>query len=408
MSRRGFLGGTLAAAGVAAGLNTSGTPRAIASPTARTYDAIVVGGGLSGLAAAASLRAAGASVVVLEARSRPGGRVHNITSPKLGATLDAGAEFIGPTQNHIAALARAHDVRTIATYNKGDSVFWHSGTAHRLSADLPLPLHPALAEAGPALARATADSLAGFPVGEPWKHPNARYLDSITWAQYVNQISHSDVARNMTAVAMSAALSVRPDEVSALYYLNYIAASGDEKNPGTLVRLLSTDGGAQERLFAGGAALIPIRMAAELGDRIVYNAAVRTIDTTSGHAVVHSAAGTFTGHKVIVAMSPAICGQIDFRPALPAARRALQRGDDLAAHKVGAGDNSPGLIGQPPLDVIDRMLQFGGDAAVVAAVFGSMNGGDQRNTERMLQLDSREANQPIMRVNKLEATDGID
>ncbi|MCS3878526.1 monoamine oxidase [Gordonia amarae] len=326
MSRRGFLGGTLAAAGVAAGLNTSGTPRAIASPTARTYDAIVVGGGLSGLAAAASLRAAGASVVVLEARSRPGGRVHNITSPKLGATLDAGAEFIGPTQNHIAALARAHDVRTIATYNKGDSVFWHSGTAHRLSADLPLPLHPALAEAGPALARATADSLAGFPVGEPWKHPNARYLDSITWAQYVNQISHSDVARNMTAVAMSAALSVRPDEVSALYYLNYIAASGDEKNPGTLVRLLSTDGGAQERLFAGGAALIPIRMAAELGDRIVYNAAVRTIDTTSGHAVVHSAAGTFTGHKVIVAMSPAICGQIDFRPALPAARRALQRG----------------------------------------------------------------------------------
>ncbi|MFZ2238010.1 MAG: FAD-dependent oxidoreductase, partial [Gordonia amarae] len=135
ISRRGFLGGTLAAAGVATWLSAAGAPRGTASPTARTYDAIVVGGGLSGLAAAASLRKAGASVVVLEARSRPGGRVHNITSPRLGATLDAGAEFIGPTQNHIAALAREHKVRTIDTYNKGDSVFWHSGTAHRMSAD---------------------------------------------------------------------------------------------------------------------------------------------------------------------------------------------------------------------------------------------------------------------------------
>ena len=39
------------------------------------------------------------------------------------------------------------------------------------------------------------------------------------------------MARNMASIAMSAALSVRPDEVSALYYLNYIAASGDENNP---------------------------------------------------------------------------------------------------------------------------------------------------------------------------------
>ena len=39
------------------------------------HDVIVVGAGLAGLSAARDLAAAGADVVVLEARERPGGRV---------------------------------------------------------------------------------------------------------------------------------------------------------------------------------------------------------------------------------------------------------------------------------------------------------------------------------------------
>ncbi|MDL9938520.1 FAD-dependent oxidoreductase [Gordonia sp. ABSL1-1] len=330
VSRRRFLAGTAVAAGVAATTTTLGRGRAEAAPAA-TVDAIVVGGGLSGLAAAKSLVAAGASVIVLEARERAGGRVHNITSPRLGATLDAGAEFIGPTQNHIGALAREYRVPTLRTNNAGDSIFFNNGHAQRMSADLPLPLVPDLVEAGPALARAQADALAGFPVGEPWKHPNARYLDSITWAQYTGQIATSQTARELCQVAMSAALSARPDEVSALYFLNYIAASGDENNPGTLIRLLSTDGGAQEKLFDGGAALIPLRMAAELGTRIVYRAPVRTISWDRNLATVTSDAGTFRGRRVIVAMSPAISSQIDYRPGLPADRVGLSRGYHMGA-----------------------------------------------------------------------------
>ncbi|MBD0864052.1 FAD-dependent oxidoreductase [Gordonia sp. zg691] len=330
LSRRRFLGGALATAGALAGSSAAGAGRASAAPTG-IVDVVVVGAGLSGLAAAKSLVASGASVTVLEARDRPGGRVHNISTPKVGATLDAGAEFIGPTQNHIAALAREYDVATLRTYNAGDSIFVGGDTTTRVPAALPLPAIADIGQAGAALARAQADALAGFPVGEPWRHPDAARLDSITWGEYTDQIATTRIAREMVRIAMSAPLSVRPDEVSALYYLNYIAAAGDEHNPGTLIRLLSTDGGAQEKLFEGGAALIPLRMARELRKHLVYNAPVRSIAHTDGLATVTSDAGVHRARRVIVAMSPAITDQIDYRPGLSAARRGLQRGYRMGA-----------------------------------------------------------------------------
>lgn len=56
-------------------------------------DVIVIGAGVAGLAAAQRLQAAGKKVLVLEARSRPGGRVWT-DSEWLGVPIENGAEFI--------------------------------------------------------------------------------------------------------------------------------------------------------------------------------------------------------------------------------------------------------------------------------------------------------------------------
>ncbi len=69
-----------------------------------TCDVVVIGAGLSGLTAASRLRAGGASVRVLEARERVGGRT--LTVPFAGVSVDLGGQWVGATQDRVLALAR--------------------------------------------------------------------------------------------------------------------------------------------------------------------------------------------------------------------------------------------------------------------------------------------------------------
>lgn len=87
----------------------------------------VVGAGAAGIAAAAALRQAGADVVVLEARTRLGGRIW--TSDALGVPVDLGAAWIhGERGNPMVALARAAGVGTRATDWDAIRLHDHDGT----------------------------------------------------------------------------------------------------------------------------------------------------------------------------------------------------------------------------------------------------------------------------------------
>lgn len=321
ISRRTILRG----AAVAAGVGMVRPAAAFGTPGAnRDADVIVIGGGMSGLAAAKSLRAGGQRVLLLEARDRPGGRVFNATT-KGGITIDGGAEFLGPTQDRIAALAAEYGVPTLPTYNQGESLFSIQGVLHKVPAGIPLPVLPGTLETAAAMVRIDTTAI-GFPVGEPWKHPDAAYLDSITWQDWIDANATTYEGKLFLALAQSAPLSVRPHELSALFMMNYFAAAGNEQSPGSFARLLGVDGGAQERFFDGGAALVPLRMAESMADGIVYGAPVRAVDQSGSHMEVFTDRGSFRAGKVVVAMSPAISSRIEYRPGLPSERIELVRG----------------------------------------------------------------------------------
>jgi monoamine oxidase len=74
-------------------------------------DAIVIGAGMAGAAAAHDLTRAGLSVVVVESRARVGGRVHSVRD-FCGSPVEAGAEFIHGVGAEHWAVARAAGVHT--------------------------------------------------------------------------------------------------------------------------------------------------------------------------------------------------------------------------------------------------------------------------------------------------------
>src|SRR5215211_6930607 len=113
-------------------------------PDARIRDAdvVVVGAGLAGLAAARETAAAGPSVVVVEARDRVGGRVLNEEIGD-GKVVEVGGQWIGPTQDRLAALAGELGVRTFPTHAVGDNVIEYRGRVRRYRGTIPR-LNPAV------------------------------------------------------------------------------------------------------------------------------------------------------------------------------------------------------------------------------------------------------------------------
>lgn len=86
-------------------------------------DAIVVGAGLSGLSAAHALKKAGLDVLVLEARSRPGGRTGVVESD--GLIFDIGGEWVDEAHAEIRALAAEIGVELYPYERRKENARWY-------------------------------------------------------------------------------------------------------------------------------------------------------------------------------------------------------------------------------------------------------------------------------------------
>lgn len=301
---------------VAGGLSLGIPSPAQASGTGagKVLDVVIIGAGLSGLTTARDLQLAGnASFLVLEARDRVGGRTLNQDLGG-GHVTDAGGQWIGPGQTVVADLARQLGVGTFPTYYAGKTVVL--GGKGKLALDL-----KGTFGSDKDIADALSELSRDVPAGAPWTSPRLAELDKLTLGEWLMQQGVKpedwagwDMSSQLTGGSSASAIGL-------LHFLSTIN-SGDSD----FHRVEEIKNSAQETRFVGGAQTLSIKMAAPLGDKVRLSCPVRRIsDWDKDVITLHTDQGELRARRVVMALHPALCNQIEFSPALPESRAALQR-----------------------------------------------------------------------------------
>jgi monoamine oxidase len=281
--------------------------------------AVVVGAGLAGLVAADELVRAGAEVVVLEARSRVGGRVWSERLPN-GAVVEMGAEYILPGNTAIRELAGRLG---LGLWDKGMRYGRRDpkggiGTSHE-------ELAAAMATAEEELGRkGRAEQSA------------EEFLDSIDIPAGARE---AILARVEISCAKTADRVVAAD-------LGGVAHIDDEPAPS----------------IAGGNQRLPLALAAELGDALRLSSPVRAIEWRGGGAAagsgepngvrVATGSGSVEGDVAVIAVPAGVLNRIAFDPPLPGdvagPLRAVEYGHAAKLFVPLRGPAEPGAVMNVP------------------------------------------------------------
>jgi monoamine oxidase len=275
----------------------------------------VVGAGMAGLSAALELERAGRSFVVLEARDRAGGRLE---SQQIGddVWIDVGGQWVGPTQDRLYQLARAHGADTFPTWTAGENVIELGGRLGRYTGTIPKLRPHAMADVGQAMAR--LDRMAKkVPTDAPWNAPKAKQWDSQTVWSWMRHNMATPTGREMMEIAVKAVWAAVPADVSLLHLLFYIASAGN------FDLLLDTEGGAQQDRFVQGAGTLAGRVADSLGDRVMLSAPVRRIEWSANGVRLTADGLDVRAERAIVAIPPTLAGRLWYDPPLPGYRDQL-------------------------------------------------------------------------------------
>ena len=282
----------------------------------REVDVVVVGAGLSGLAAARVLAAGGADVVVLEARDRVGGRT---LSRKVGDdVLDLGGQWIGPTQDRVARLADELGVRTFPQHHAGKKLIVRGGAVARYRGFL--PRLPALDRAELVLRLVQLERLCRkVPLDAPGRAARAAEWDGMTVQQWLDTSVRTRGVKDLVTIATEMVLAAEPRDLSFLYFLYYLRSGHG------ILKLTEIDGGAQERRFIGGAQELSLRMARGLGAAVVLDCAVTAVEQDGRGVTVRTARGPVRAARAILAVPPALSAKIELGAARSAARAEVER-----------------------------------------------------------------------------------
>ncbi|WP_458112610.1 FAD-dependent oxidoreductase [Arthrobacter sp. R1-13] len=297
-------------------------------------DVVVVGAGPSGLTAARELKKAGLSVVVLEARDRVGGRTWTDTVD--GAMLEIGGQWVSPDQSALMELLDELGLSLYSRYRSGDSIYVGADGKHHRYSGGSFPVGEATAAEMDKLIALLDGLAAEIGAKEPWAHPKARELDTISFHHWLRRHSSDEEACNNIGLYIAGGMLTKPAHAFSALQAVLMAASA-----GSFSHLTDEDFILDKRVV-GGMQQVSLLQAAELGDDVVLNSPVRTIswavDSKAGTAAreipdhrvtVLSERATVRARFVIMAVPPNLYSRVSFNPPLPRRQHQMHQHQSL-------------------------------------------------------------------------------
>jgi len=273
-------------------------------------DVIVIGAGVSGLAAATEISRAGRSVRVVEARDRVGGRLWTI--PSAHGPIEMGGQWISPNQDALLDLVGELGLETFSRYRAGKNVYLNS-EGERV--EYVGEVMPASAATVASIDRLTAelDRLAAeIDVDEPWAHQSAPAMDQLSFRDWLYSESDDAEARDNIALFVAAAmLTKQPSDFSLLQAVTLAASAGSFSN------LVDADIVLDKRVV-GGLHQVAQRLSDRLGSIVQLEERALEVRWTGRRATVATDRGEYSASAVLIAVPPNVVSKIGFDPALPA------------------------------------------------------------------------------------------
>jgi monoamine oxidase len=280
-------------------------------------DAIIVGGGLSGMTAAYTLAQNGLAVTILEAKDRVGGRTHS-HQDAAGGPLDLGGMLIGVTHHRSRQLGEALGLTWAPARPEGRMTYRIDGQVV-LAPDSSYP--QSIAGSDGLDKKLTAaygafDALAARVGAEgPWESDFDRELDTMTVATWLELHVEDPVVRRIVDTDINIIVGAATSEMSMLFWAQYVAKCEN-------IHALQVT--ANDALWIGGSQQISERIAQQPGITVLTNAPVWAVQYEDDHVTVRSAQGTHTAPAAVIAVPPSAANAIVFTPELPLQRRQLQ------------------------------------------------------------------------------------
>ncbi|HSV39938.1 MAG TPA: FAD-dependent oxidoreductase [Nocardioidaceae bacterium] len=261
-----------------------------------SHDVVVVGAGLAGLSAARDLAAGGADVLVLEARTRVGGRVEQVTLDD-GRLVQLGGEVVGNSHTAYQSLVAELGLTLVPSYvAEPGELTWvlHEGT---FVGDVPTWFSEADHASMRRVEDAFAKLCASVDPDDPWSHPDAVPLDSMSVMRWLGIIGATpNVRRALEAGQLG--LSDGSYERTSLLALLRKCASTPTKG------LYSYDDWENLRV-AEGSATVALRMADELGERVRLGVPARSMKVGPNGCSVTLESGEIVHGAALVTAVPA-------------------------------------------------------------------------------------------------------